>query len=137
MNNHTACFTLDRGRCVMNLTLSRNEVSKSFKVRFRRSGLLRRLSEAPFGGSLFPAVPQISDELFEKDVAEIEHYFELHPIRLRWALVEVGEAFSNRHLFLLRWIPEIEIVTIYSDRVTDHGVGFLRSLTNLKTLLIY
>jgi hypothetical protein len=116
----------------MNLTLSRNGVSK-----FRKGGLLRRLSERAFIGSLFPAVPQISDELFEKSAEEIDHHFKLNPCRLNWTLVELSKAFTDHHLILLRWLPEIEILKIYSDRVTDRGVRHLLFLKNLKELLIY
>ena len=119
------------------MTLSRNGITKSFKVRFRKGDPLRRVSESIFKNALFPASPNIENALFNKEPADIERHFEINPALLSWSLVTLDNQFSDKHLYMLRWLPEIESVQIYSNRITDRGIRQLRHLTAIKELLIY
>ena len=130
-------YTMSYVGLVADMTVERAGVRKSFRVRLRHGNSLRRLSAWILGDALFPSSPHINDTLFNLKPNEIERHFHLNPAQLSWNLVTFDERFSDRHLLLLRWIREIEIVQVYSNKITDRGIRHLSHLSNLRELFIY
>ena len=82
-----------------------------------------------------PFPPGIDDMPFEKAQA----YLDLHPTPKRWELLSVprGAIISDSDLSRLRYIPELRIVKILSDRISDQGVRHLSHLFSLEILCLY
>ncbi len=82
------------------------------------------------------SVPNDFDLLSESDG---QKYLDTHPISRIWNLLCIDGSYDcmDSDLERLRFIPELRIVRIHSDQVTDAGVARLRLLRAPEVLIIY
>jgi hypothetical protein len=76
-------------------------------------------------------------EAMSRDAAQA--YLDSHPMQQQWALLKINheDLIFDDDLSRLRYLPEIQSVTITSSRITDQGVRHLCHLTNLRRLVLY
>ena len=68
----------------------------------------------------------------------VQDWLNTHPMQRQWSSLRVDrfDLVFDDDLARLRYLPELEKVSILSSRITDRGVHHLLHLKNLKTLVI-
>jgi hypothetical protein len=70
---------------------------------------------------------------------DAQRFLDLHPISRQWEILTSfdKEGLSDEELQHLRAIPELKIVRICSDRITDAGIAVLRAMLDIEVLHLY
>ena len=87
---------------------------------------------------LFPAL-NIPEVIRSMSTDAAQRYLDAHPMQEEWSLLSFSEAdpISDDDLVRLRYIPEIEVLMVRSNRITDMGVRHFCFLERLHSLILY
>jgi hypothetical protein len=68
-----------------------------------------------------------------------QEYLDAHPMQEQWSLLSFSERdpVSDDDLVRLQYLPELEVLKVFSNRITDLGVRHFCSLSRLNQLVLY
>lgn len=90
-----------------------------------------------FDDGLFPAIdlPSCIDDL---PFDQAQKYLDEHPMQERWSMLTIteGDPICDEDLARLQYLPELEIVKIYTSKISDCGIAHLKWLVSLECLIL-
>ncbi len=83
----------------------------------------------------------LPEEINLMSVEEGQQYLDSHPMKKEWYILDISDGFattcSDEELGLIVHIPELKIVKILTDKITDTGIRHLSCLSAPESICVY
>lgn len=81
----------------------------------------------------------LPEECYDMDEDEAQRYVDNLILKKNWGMLTIlsKDPVENQDLVRLKYLPEIKMLRVLSDKIGDEGIKYLKYLTSLEVLEIY